>query len=148
MRKEELEYSIKQYVLQLINEVLPESGILGKLSNRTAKYWVEQNQWRLDEILSVFTDKDDCINTEKLAEMYEDEECKEILVLADLEGGLPVKLMSEMVSEMEKPIEIIAGTNLGMLIEISMARSFIYDLSELVEMAIETGKTQVNCIEK
>ena len=76
------------------------------------------------------------------------EECKEILVLADLEGGLPVKLMSEMVSEMEKTVEIIAGTNLGMLIEISMARSFIYDLSELVEMAIETGKTQVNCIEK
>ena len=57
------------------------------------------------------------------------EECKEILVLADLEGGLPVKLMSEMISELEKPVEIIAGTNLGMLIEISMARSFIYDLS-------------------
>jgi hypothetical protein len=72
MRKEELEYSIKQYVLQLINDVLPENGILGKLSNRTAKYWVEQNQWRLDEILSVFTDKDDCIDTKKLAEMYED----------------------------------------------------------------------------
>ena len=72
MKKEELKYSIKQYVLQLINDVLPESGILGKLSNRTAKYWVEQNQWRLDEILSVFTDKDECIDTQKLAEMYED----------------------------------------------------------------------------
>ena len=72
MRKEELKYSIKQYVLQLINDVLPESGILGKLGNRTAKYWVEQNQWRLDEILSVFTDKDECIDTKKLAEMYED----------------------------------------------------------------------------
>ena len=72
MRKEELEYSIKQYVNQLINDVLPESGILSKLGNRTAKYWVEQNQWRLDEILSVFTNKDGCIDTEKLAEMYED----------------------------------------------------------------------------
>ena len=71
MRKEELEYSIKQYVFQLINDVLPESGLLSKLGNVTAKYWVEQNQWRLDEILSVFTDKDGCINTEKLAEMYE-----------------------------------------------------------------------------
>lgn len=75
-------------------------------------------------------------------------ECKEILVLADLEGGLPVKLMSEMVSEIEKPVEIIAGTNLGMLIEISMARSFISNLNELVDMAIETGKTQVIRIEK
>lgn len=72
MRKEELKYSIKQYILQLINDVLPESGILGKLSNRTAKFWVEQNQWRLDEILSVFTDKDECIDIEKLAAMYED----------------------------------------------------------------------------
>jgi hypothetical protein len=72
MKKEELKYSIKQYALQLINDVLPESGILGKLSNKTAKYWVEQNQWRLDEILSAFTDKDECIDTQKLAEMYED----------------------------------------------------------------------------
>ena len=72
MRKEELKYSITQYVHQLINDVLPESGILGKLSNRTAKYWVEQNQWRLDEILSVFTDKDECIDTKRLVEMYED----------------------------------------------------------------------------
>ena len=72
MRKEELEYNIKQYVLQLINDVLPENGLLSKLGNRTAKYWVEQNQWRLDEILSVFTNKDGCIDTEKLAEMYED----------------------------------------------------------------------------
>ena len=72
MKKEELKYSIKQYVLQLINDVLPESGFLGKLGNRTAKYWVEQNQWRLDEILSVFTDKDECIDTKRLAEMYED----------------------------------------------------------------------------
>ena len=72
MRKEELKHSIIQYVHQLINDVLPESGLISKLGNRTAKYWVEQNQWRLDEILSVFTDKDECIDTEKLAEMYED----------------------------------------------------------------------------
>ena len=72
MRKEELKYSITQYVHQLINDVLPESGILSKLGNVTAKYWVEQNQWRLDEILSVFTDKDECIDIEKLAAMYED----------------------------------------------------------------------------
>ena len=72
MRKEELKYSITQYVHQLINDVLPESGIISKLGNRTAKYWVEQNQWRLDEILSVFTDKDECIDTKRLAELYEE----------------------------------------------------------------------------
>ena len=72
LKKEELEHSIKQYVNQLIDDVFPEYSILGKLSNRTAKYWIEQNQWRLDEILSVFTNKDECIDTEKLAEMYED----------------------------------------------------------------------------
>ena len=72
MRKEELKYSITQYINQLINDVLPESGLLSKLGNRTAKYWVEQNQWRLDEILSVFTDKDEHIDTKKLAELYEE----------------------------------------------------------------------------
>ena len=72
MRKEELKHSIIQYVHQLINDVLPESGLISKLGNRTAKYWVEQNQWRLDEIISVFTNKDECIDTKKLAEMYED----------------------------------------------------------------------------
>lgn len=72
MRKEELIYNIKKYVYQLIDDVMPEKGLLGKIENRTAKYWVEQNQWRLDDILSVFTNKDGCIDGHQLVDMYKD----------------------------------------------------------------------------
>ena len=72
MKKEELEYNIKKYVYQLIDDVMPENSLLGKIENRTAKYWVEQNQWRLDDILSVFTNKDGCIDGHQIIEMYKD----------------------------------------------------------------------------
>ena len=72
MKKEELEYNIKKYVYQLIDDVMPENGLLGKIENRTAKYWVEQNQWRLDDILSVFMNKDGCIDGHQIIEMYKD----------------------------------------------------------------------------
>ena len=52
MKKEEIEYNIKKYVYKLIDDMIPEDSILGKIENRTAKYWVQQNQWRLDKILS------------------------------------------------------------------------------------------------
>lgn len=101
MKKEELEYNIKKYVMQLIDDVLPEKGLIGKIENRTAKYWVEQNQWRLDDILSVFMDKDECIDGEQLINMYKDilfENGELRLSLADIIGEkyksiLPDKLI-------------------------------------------------------
>lgn len=72
MRKEELEYNIKKYVYQLIDEVFPETNLISKIENRTAKYWVEQNQWRLDDILSAFTDRNENIDVNQLANMYDD----------------------------------------------------------------------------
>lgn len=72
MRKEELQYNITKYVYQLIDEIMPERGILGKIENRTAKYWVDQNQWRLDDMLTVFMDRDGCIDGHHLAEYYKD----------------------------------------------------------------------------
>lgn len=89
MRKEELEYNIKNYVMDLIDDIMPANGLLGKMQNRTAKYWVEQNQWRLDDILSVFTDKEESIDTEGLVRQYEDilfEDGEFRLCLKDLVG--------------------------------------------------------------
>ncbi len=40
-------------------------------------------------------------------------------------------------------VEVLAGTNLPMLIEVNMGRSFIEDLGALTEMAMNTGKDQV-----
>lgn len=104
----------------------------------------EQEKCEIVDYLEEYTPEDLRIAFNQAFENLED--CNGILVFADLEGGLPVKMVSEIASQNEG-IEVIAGTNLGMLIEISMARSFVTDLDELVEMAIETGKTQVNHVE-
>ena len=40
-------------------------------------------------------------------------------------------------------VEVLAGTNLPMMIEVNMARKFIEELPALTEMAMNTGKDQV-----
>jgi PTS system N-acetylgalactosamine-specific IIA component len=71
-------------------------------------------------------------------------DCKEgILVFTDLVGGSPFKTAVEISVSREEKIVVLGGTNLGMLIEISMARSFIEDIEALTQMAINTGKDQV-----
>ena len=42
-----------------------------------------------------------------------------------------------------KNIRVIAGTNLAMIIECSMARAIANDIDSLVDMIINTGKEQM-----
>ena len=69
--------------------------------------------------------------------------CEGILVFSDLAGGSPFKTAVEVVMTKGKRVEVLAGTNLGMIIELSMARGFIEDMDTLVNMALDTGKSQV-----
>lgn len=69
--------------------------------------------------------------------------CSEILGLADLTGGSPFKTLVELKTEIEKPLEVIGGTNLPMILEITMAKDFIEDLSTLATTALEVGKTGI-----
>ncbi|MFL0268858.1 PTS galactosamine/N-acetylgalactosamine transporter subunit IIA [Candidatus Clostridium radicumherbarum] len=69
--------------------------------------------------------------------------CESILALSDLAGGSPFKTLVEVKTEIEKPMEVIGGTNLPMLLEISMTRDIIKDLHSLSESAIEVGKSGV-----
>ena len=69
--------------------------------------------------------------------------CEGILVFSDLAGGSPFKTAVEVGMTKGKRVEVLAGTNLGMIIELSMARGFIEDMDTLVNMALETGKSQV-----
>lgn len=71
MKKEELELHIRNYVYDLVDNIMPCDGFFGRMKNATAKYWVDQNQWRLDEILSVFVDEHDCIDEHDLMRHYE-----------------------------------------------------------------------------
>lgn len=66
-----------------------------------------------------------------------------VIIFSDLAGGSPFKTSVEISMKRKENIKVIAGTNLGMLIEIGMSRSFIEDIEVLTDMAVNTGKDQV-----
>lgn len=66
-----------------------------------------------------------------------------ILVLSDLTGGSPFKTAVELSVKNDKKIEIVGGTNLPMVIELSMAKEFVDSLDSLTEMALNTGKENI-----
>lgn len=71
-------------------------------------------------------------------------DCEGILVLSDLVGGSPFKTAVE-VGFPRGNVEVVGGTNLPMLVEISMTRKFMSDMSvkELADAAVNTGKDQI-----
>ena len=69
--------------------------------------------------------------------------CKQILALSDLAGGSPFKTLVEVKTEIEKPMEVIGGTNLPMILEISMIKDIVDDLHTLTESAVNVGKSGV-----
>ncbi len=85
----------------------------------------------------------DDLSRELNAAMDRLKDCDGILVFADLAGGSPFKTAVEIGVGRPENIQVIGGTNLGMIIEISMARGFITDMDDLVNMAVNTGKDQV-----
>ena len=95
-----------------------------------------------------YVDFNESDSTETLKEKYYTslkslDNCDSILALADLAGGSPFKTLVEVKTEIEKPMEVIGGTNLPMALEISMTKDIIEDLHSLVESALEIGKNGV-----
>ena len=78
--------------------------------------------------------------------MDELKDCQGILVCSDLAGGSPFKT-AVMCGFPRGNVEIVAGSNLPMLIEVNMGRQFVEELEMLTNMAINTGKDQVMCYE-
>ena len=95
-----------------------------------------------------YVDFEETDSTETLKEKYYTslktlDNCDSILALTDLAGGSPFKTLVEVKTEIEKPMEVIGGTNLPMALEISMTKDILDDLSSLVESALEVGKSGV-----
>lgn len=84
----------------------------------------------------------DDLSRELTKAMDELKDCEGIIVLSDLPGGSPFKTAVEIGFPRENVV-VIGGTNLPMLVEISMARKFIEDIDSLTTMALNTGKDQV-----
>ena len=73
-------------------------------------------------------------------------DCSGIIVFSDLAGGSPFKTAA-LISAGNDKVRVLAGTNLSMLCEISMARTMIDDLEMLVSSAISVGKDGVQMFE-
>lgn len=69
-------------------------------------------------------------------------ECESIIIFCDLLSGSPfnISIMEAMKAD---NIKVIYGTNLGMLIESIMKRNMGVSLENIVNEAIQIGKTQI-----
>lgn len=70
-------------------------------------------------------------------------ECTGILILADVYEGAPFREAIEMKEKTaSQVIEIVAGVNLGMLMQVNLSRGYVSDVSDLADLAVEEGKRQ------
>lgn len=68
----------------------------------------------------------------------------DIIILTDLPGGSPNNISVMLKCELSnKNIEVLAGTNLSMLLTAALERSFV-NLDELTERILEEGKQAVS----
>lgn len=89
------------------------------------------------------TDSTDDLKAKLEAALVELEDCDSILVLTDLLGGSPFKVSVEMsMAHTEKPIRVLAGTNLGMIIEGNLVREFSESVDALADQLVQTGHDQ------
>ena len=72
------------------------------------------------------------------------QDCDGVLVLSDLAGGSPFKSAVECkVARPDQAIEVLAGSNLPMLIEGSMAMAAFDSPLDMAQSLIETGKEYI-----
>ncbi len=96
----------------------------------------EQEAYRYIDFLPTYSLEDLARELTKALDDLKD--CEGILVFSDLMGGTPFKTAVE-VGFPRGNVNVLAGTNLPMLLEIVMSRKFIEDLEDLTQTALEVG---------
>lgn len=102
----------------------------------------EQEAYKAVDFIQEYSVED--LERELNKAMDELKDCEGILVLSDLVGGSPFKT-AVMVGYARENVRVVGGSNLPMIIEISMMRKFMSDLSvdDLANTAVTTGKEQI-----
>ena len=72
MKTDELKMRLHKFVNSTIDLYMPPTNFLDKVKNSTAKLWIDQNIWRIDNIIDSFGDKNHEIEVDKIMEYYED----------------------------------------------------------------------------
>lgn len=94
-----------------------------------------------------FLEKDTTESLESRIEEAINKLGNEVLVLSDLAGASPFRAAAGLSQTMEgKNIKVIAGTNLGMLLEVALCRDGMSS-TELLEMAVNSGTTAIKIFE-
>ena len=98
--------------------------------------WVEFVDFEADDSVGRLEEK----LSQALASLLDACDC--VLLLADLIGGSPFKSAVRIGVPTGK-VEVVAGCNLGMLVEMETARKFNDDVVGLAEQAAETGRSAI-----
>lgn len=67
-------------------------------------------------------------------------DCQDIIIYADLTGGSPFNVSIRMKMEGEKPMEVIGGANLPMILDGYLAREGAEDAKALARSALDVGR--------
>lgn len=96
----------------------------------------EQEDYRAVDFLPTYSLEDLARELTKALDDLKD--CDGILVFSDLMGGTPFKTAVE-VGFPRGNVNVLAGSNLAMLLETLMSRKFIDSLEDLTKTALEVG---------
>jgi hypothetical protein len=123
---QEIQLRLETYVYDIINQIFPGNDVFNKLKSTTAKYWVKQNIWKMDNILNNFVDKDGLIDIEETINFYVDS-------MFDENGKFSINLQ-----------DLIQGTTLETLIPNKTIIFSKNDLMKLFNISCETSIQPIN----
>lgn len=69
-----------------------------------------------------------------------DQKCDGVIIFSDLLGGTPFR-SAMLAAHNHDSVEVVAGTNLPLLVECSLLRLNVTEVDEFVEQMVEIGKT-------
>jgi hypothetical protein len=72
MKVDEVKLRINQFINGTIDLYIPPTSLFDKMKHATAKLWVDQNMWRIYNIIDKFGDQNGEIDIEKVLSYYED----------------------------------------------------------------------------
>lgn len=107
---------------------------------QSSLYLIAGNIANIEYIDFVQSDSTDTLKQKYISALKNLNNCDNILALTDLAGGSPFKTLVELKTEINTPLDVVGGTNLPMILEVSMAKDFINDLSGLTKTALDVGK--------
>lgn len=110
---------------------------------RTSLKLIAGEQENIEYVDFEETDTTDTLKAKYYTALKSLDNCDEILALSDLVGGSPFKTLVELKNEIEKPMEVIGGTNLPMILETSIGKDIVEDLDSLSNRAIEVAKSGI-----